>query len=89
VVAVLVERVNARTRHHDGARRASFPPGLEPARQCPCGDKGRQRSATSTVKAAPTDEVRAVHCAKRREALTLEELRRGSCGRSESNAAIE
>jgi hypothetical protein len=30
-----------------------------------------------TVKAAPADEVRAVRHARRREALTLEELRRG------------
>jgi hypothetical protein len=30
-----------------------------------------------TVKAAPADEVRAVRHARRRKALTLEELRRG------------
>jgi hypothetical protein len=39
--------------------------------------QGRQRSATETVKAAPADEVRAVHHARRREALAPEMLKKG------------
>jgi len=52
-------------------------------------DEGRQRSMTCTVKAAPADEARAVRHARRREALALEELRRGLRGRCESDTAIE
>ena len=79
MVAVSVARVNAK-HAPQGVRRASFPPVLEPARQCPRDDKGRRRSAMYTVKAAPADEVRAVRHARRRKALTLEELRRGFRG---------
>jgi hypothetical protein len=67
-----------------GARRkacgeASFPTVLEPARRCPRGDARRQRSARFTVKAAPADEARAVHHARRRKALALRALNRASC----------
>jgi hypothetical protein len=43
-------------------------------------DRGRQRSVTNEVKAAPADEARAVRHSKRREALALELLGRGLGG---------
>jgi len=84
---VSVARVNAR-RAPQGVRRASCPSVLEPAKRCPRWRRRASEIGTYTVKAAPADEARAVRHTRRREALALELLRRGLCGRCESDAAI-
>jgi hypothetical protein len=61
---------------------------MEPTGGVRDDDEGRQRSVMCMVKAAPADEARAVRHPRRREALALEVLERGLCGRCESDAAI-
>jgi len=81
-VVISVEWVKRDVRRKTCVR--SCPSVLEPADGAYDDDEGRQRSVMCKVKAAPADEARVVRHLRRREAPTLELLRRGFRGRCES-----
>jgi hypothetical protein len=77
----------AQTERH--ARMPSFPAGCGDWRGGACdGDKGRQRSATFQVKAAPADEARAVHRTRRREVPAPRVLQWGFAVDAQAEAAV-